>query len=191
MICIDFDGTLTTRNTLPLLLLDAGGWQNMAVNCLKESFSLLFTALGMKSKARMKEQMYERFFFRWPEERFVSLCEYSAKKNQHIVRPEMIQRIENAIASGEQLVVVTSNCEQLVRAYLKDYPQVDIIGTTLDIYQGQLSGRFKSPYCTGMEKVRRLLEKYPNKKEYHLTAYGNSTEDIELLDLADEGHWVE
>jgi len=190
MICIDFDGTLTTSNTFPRLLLDAGGWQNMIVNLLKESLSLLFTGLGIKSKSRMKEQLYERFFFRWSEEKFLSLCDFSAKKNQHIVRPEMIQRIENAIAKDEQIVVVTSNCEQLVRAYLKDYPQVDIIGTTLDIYQGQLSGRFKSPYCSGMEKVRRLLEKYPDKKDYHLVVYGNSKEDIELLDLADEGHWV-
>lgn len=190
MICFDFDGTLTTRNSFLLLLLDAGGWQNFAVNLLKESFSLVLTGLGLKSKSAMKEQLFGRFFYRWSEEKFASLCDYSAKKNKHILRPEMMQRIDDALAKDEKVVVVTSSAEQWVKAYLNEYPQVEIIGTVLDVYQGQLSGRFKSPNCVGMEKVRRLQELYPDKKEYYLSVFGDSKDDIELLDLADEGHFV-
>ncbi len=189
MICFDFDGTLTSRNTFLRLLIDAGGWQNMAINMLKESPSLLLTALGFKDKGRQKEQLFGRFFEWWAEEKFISLCEFSAKKNKHLLRPDMMQRLDNAVNRGEDVVVVTSNFEPLVREYLKDYPQVEIISTTLDVYQGRLSGRFKSPLCSGMEKVRRLLEKYPDKRTYHLIVFGNSKEDTELLDLADEGHY--
>ena len=189
MICFNFDGTLTSRNTFLQLLIDAGGWQSMALNMLKESPALLLYALGMKNKGRMKEQLFGRFFEWWAEEKFTSLCEFSAKKNKHLLRPDMMQLMDNAIGKGEQVVVVTSNFEPLVREYLKDYPQVQIISTTLDIYQGRLSGRFKSPLCAGMEKVRRLLELFPDKRTYNLTVYGNAKEDVELLDLADEGHY--
>lgn len=189
MICFDFDGTLTSRNTFLQLLIDAGGWQNMAVNMLKESPALLLTALGLKDKGVMKEQLFRRFFEWWTEEKFNSLCEFSAKKNKHLLRPDMMQRLENAVSKGEQVVVATSSFEPLVREFLKDYPQVDVISTPLDIYQGRLSGRFKSPLCAGMEKVRRLLEKYPDKRTYNLVVYASTKENTELLDLADEGHY--
>ena len=190
MFCFDFDGTLTNRNTFFLLLIDAGGWQNFALNLLKESFSLILTGLHLKSKSAMKEQLFTRFFYRWSEEKFTSLCDYSAKKHRHILRPELMQRMDDALAAGEQVVIVTSSAEQWVRPYLQEYPQIEIIGTELDIYQGQLTGRFKSPNCIGSVKVRRLLAQYPDKKEYELIAFGDDKDDISLLDLADEGHWL-
>ncbi|MCF0244863.1 MAG: haloacid dehalogenase-like hydrolase [Bacteroidaceae bacterium] len=190
MLCFDFDGTLTSRGTFFRLLLDTGGWQHLMINLLKESPSLLLTLLGLKSKGRMREQLMERFYYRWPEEKFASLCDYTAKKNKHLLRPEMLQRMDDALNAGEQVLVIAEAVEPLIRAYLKDYPQVEIISTILDVYQGQMSGRFKSPYCDGVQKVNRLLAQYPNKKEYTLTVYGNSKGDIALLDLADEGHYL-
>jgi phosphoserine phosphatase len=43
--------------------------------------------------------------------------------------------------------------------------------------------------CYGEEKVNRLKSLYPNRQDYHLTAFGDSRGDKELLAFADESHF--
>ena len=43
--------------------------------------------------------------------------------------------------------------------------------------------------CYGEEKVKRLLQLYPERTEYWLTAYGDSRGDTELLDFANESYY--
>lgn len=52
---------------------------------------------------------------------------------------------------------------------------------------GYLTGRFITLNCYGQEKVKRLLEIEPDRKEYILVAYGDSRGDKELLEFADHG----
>jgi phosphoserine phosphatase len=47
-----------------------------------------------------------------------------------------------------------------------------------------LSG-FISKNCYGQEKVNRLLEVEPDRKNYYLYAYGDSRGDREMLAFAD------
>ena len=64
-----------------------------------------------------------------------------------------------------------------------------ILGTQIEEKDGLLTGRFLTKNCYGEEKVNRLLKKYPNRKDYHLMAYGDSQGDKELLAFADEAHY--
>lgn len=50
-----------------------------------------------------------------------------------------------------------------------------------------LTGNFATDNCYGMEKVRRLKQKYPDRQKFKLVAYGDSSGDREMLDFADEG----
>jgi phosphoserine phosphatase len=68
---------------------------------------------------------------------------------------------------------------------------INIIGTKIQVVDGKLTGRFLTKNCYGEEKVRRMLEQYPDRKEYKLVAYGDSRGDHALLDFADEGHYRE
>jgi phosphoserine phosphatase len=57
------------------------------------------------------------------------------------------------------------------------------------VKDGRLTGRFLTKNCYGQEKVNRIKELYPHREEYHLTAYGDSNGDRELLAFADEAHY--
>jgi phosphoserine phosphatase len=63
------------------------------------------------------------------------------------------------------------------------------VGTQIEIKDGLLTGRFLTKNCYGQEKANRILALYPNRSEYHLTAYGDSRGDKELLAFADESHY--
>jgi phosphoserine phosphatase len=69
------------------------------------------------------------------------------------------------------------------------FPQVKVVGTQIEVIDGKLTGRFLSKNCYGQEKVNRILSLYPNRQDYHLTAYGDSRGDKEMLAFADESHF--
>lgn len=190
MICLDFDKTVTIKNTFWSLLRDSCRPNDYLLNMLKESPGLIAALLGMKPWPQMREQLFNRFFWSWSEEKFRLLCDFTVKKQGDILRPEIVQLIENAAADNEEIVVVSDNVEPLIEAYLKSYPHVKIIGTKLDAYNEIISGKYKTPRCVGIEKVRRLLEEYPDRKTYNLKVYASTSENIELLDYADEGYWM-
>jgi phosphoserine phosphatase len=66
---------------------------------------------------------------------------------------------------------------------------VKVLGTQIEVADGSLTGRFLTKNCYGQEKVKRLLEQYPDRREYHLTAYGDSRGDKEMLAFADESYY--
>ena len=52
-----------------------------------------------------------------------------------------------------------------------------------------LTGNFLTKNCNNAEKVNRILESFPNRKTYYLIAYGNSSGDQEMLNMADESYF--
>ena len=64
-----------------------------------------------------------------------------------------------------------------------------VLGTKVETRDGRLTGRFATPNCYGPEKVRRIREVFPDRDNYHLTAFGDSRGDKEMLDYADQGYY--
>jgi phosphoserine phosphatase len=59
----------------------------------------------------------------------------------------------------------------------------------LEFVEGKFSGRFATPNCNGQEKVNRIKE-YLNPEDYNpIFAYGNSSGDKPMLDMADHGFY--
>ena len=66
------------------------------------------------------------------------------------------------------------------------------IGTKVEVdLDGKLTGRFLTKNCYGPEKVNRLLEIEPDRKNYFLYAYGDSRGDKEMLECADRGIMIQ
>ena len=64
-----------------------------------------------------------------------------------------------------------------------------VLATQAALAHDRLTGRSLSPNCYGSEKVRRLLQRFPDRQQYRLTAYGDSRGDREMLAFADEAHY--
>ena len=65
-----------------------------------------------------------------------------------------------------------------------------VLGTQLELSgTGHLTGRFATANCYGEEKVKRLLQLYPDRTQYRLVVYGDSRGDKELLAFSDESYY--
>lgn len=84
------------------------------------------------------------------------------------------------------MLIVSASIDNWVQPF---FPQVKVLGTQIEVKDGCLTGRFLTKNCYGQEKVNRILALYPDRNTYHLTAYGDSRGDKELLAFADESHY--
>ena len=177
----DFDGTLTTRDTLLAFIRYAKGTHVFLMGFLRHAHLLVLMKLGLYLNWKAKQRVFSYFFRGMPLEVFDTLCRQFAADNRHLLRPEGVKTIRQDLADGAEVVIVSASIDNWVQPF---FPDVKVIGTQIEVKNDRLTAN-----CYGQEKVRRLLALYPDRQEYRLTAYGDSRGDKELLAFADEAHY--
>jgi len=182
----DFDGTLTTHDTLLLFIRFVKGRSGLLWCLLKYSPLLLLMKLGLYANWKVKQQVFTHCFGGWLEADFDACCVRFATCFRHVLRPNELEIIERAKAEGSEVVIVSASVDRWVQPF---FPMVKVACTQVEVAEGRLTGRFQTANCYGQEKVRRLLELYPDRKDYQLISFGDSRGDRELLAFADEAYF--
>ena len=183
----DFDGTLTTRDTLIAFIRYACGTPRFLFGFLLHAPLLVLMKLRLYSNGKAKQRVFSWFFKGMTIETFDALCQDFARTHRHLLRPDTVRILEQALTERAEVLIVSASIDNWVQPF---FPSVTILGTQVEVIDGRLTGRFLTPNCYGQEKVRRILALYPDRSAYHLTAYGDSRGDRELLAFADEAHMV-
>lgn len=186
----DFDGTLTKRDSLLAFLLFAKGWKEF-IKCFARHLHLLLAMkLLLVDSGKVKESIFGWYFKGMPESMFDDLCLRFASAHPHLLRPKGMQKLREVYAEPDATVIIVSaSINNWVAPFFKDMPGIEIFCTRIEVANGNLTGRFLSANCRRQEKVRRILALHPDRRSYFLTAFGDSSGDIEMLNFADEGHY--
>lgn len=182
----DFDGTLTTRDSLLVFIRYAKGTTAFLWGFLRHAHLLVLMKLGLYPNWKAKQKVFSYFFKGMELETFDQLCRQFAADHRELLRPEGIKTIKQALAEGSEVLIVSASIDNWVQPF---FPDVKVVGTQIEVKDNKLTGLFLTPNCYGQEKVNRILTLYPDRSEYHLTAYGDSRGDKELLAFADEAHY--
>lgn len=182
----DFDGTLTTKDSMMAIIIYQRGRLGLALALLRVLPWLILMFMGRYSNQRTKERLLHNCFGRMTEEEFNAFCQSFADSHRHILRNDLYDRLVKVKASGDEVVVVTASPENWVSRFV---PEFKVLGTKME-FTPCFSGRFLTPNCYAQEKVNRILAAYPELKtarsRYHVTAFGDSRGDKEMLEFADE-----
>ena len=182
----DFDGTLTTRDTLLAFIRYAKGTGAFLWGFLRHAHLLVLMKLGLYPNWKAKQRVFSYFFKGMSLEEFDTLCRQFAADNRQLLRPEGVKTLQQAQADGAEVLIVSASIDNWVQPF---FPEVKVVGTQVEVKNGHLSGLFLTQNCYGEEKVHRILALYPDRSEYHLIAFGDSRGDKELLAFADESHY--
>ena len=212
----DFDGTLTTRDTLLLFIRHACGWWALLGGLLLFSPLLVLMKLHLADNGRMKERLFRHYFRGMLERDFDALCQSFARSHTHVLRTAGLRTVQQALDRGDRVVILSASIDRWVEACLRPFlvssSQFQVLGTEIEVVDGRLTGRFATPNCYGPEKVRRLKEflkevsprgdvegatKVSPRGDVEgalegtpfIIAYGDSRGDKELLAYADESHY--
>lgn len=187
----DFDGTLTTKDTLLEFIKFAKGSCALYAAFALYLPLLVLMKLRLYSNYRTKEKIFSYLFRGMTVEDFNAVCRRFARANgQRLLRPKAVEYINKVSADDDAaMVVVSASMENWVVPFFDGMEKISVIGTVPEVKDGILTGRFSTANCYGEEKVRRLLELYPDRDDYQLIAFGDSRGDRELLAFADEAHY--
>ena len=190
--CFDFDGTLTTADTLLEFIKFAKGKSRFLMVFLMYSPLLVLMKLHLYPNWKAKQHIFAHLFEGMRIEKFDKLCHTFAEEHQYLLRPQGIQRVHEALEAGEQVLVVSASIDNWVRPFflIRGLEGVEVLGTQIEVVDGRLTGRFKTNNCYGAEKVRRITDVFPHDRQaYTIEAFGDSRGDKEMLAFADQGHY--
>ena len=182
----DFDGTLTTSDTLLAFIRYAKGTPAFVWGFLCHAHLLVLMKLRLYPNWRAKQKVFSYFFKGMDLDHFNSLCQHFAADNRELLRPKGLQLVAQAQAEEADTLIVSASIDNWVQPF---FPHVKVLGTQIEVKDGCLTGHFLTKNCYGQEKVNRILALYPDRNTYHLIAYGDSRGDKELLTFADEAYY--
>jgi phosphatidylglycerophosphatase C len=190
----DFDGTLTRRDTLLPYLWRSLGWPRFLLALLESSPWLAAYACRIISNHRAKARLLHVSLGGHPR---AEVARWTADfVGQYLPaqwNPDMLARLRWHQERGHCCLIISASPGIYLHRTGEVFHIDGVLCTELEFEGEVLTGRMQTLNCHGEEKVRRLkawlAERYPAVERVVLHAYGDSSGDIPLLNLADYAHY--
>jgi HAD superfamily hydrolase (TIGR01490 family) len=180
----DFDGTITSKDTLPEIIKFQKGILSFYTGILLHLPWLLGYKLGLISNDTAKQKLLTYFFGGMQEEVFQQNCDaFASTRLDRLIRPEALREIGKLKTDNTEIVVVSASAGSWIRKW-SDSLRLELVSTSLEIKSGRITGRIAGINCHGQEKVRRIRERWNLEEFDEVYAYGVTKADKPMLALA-------
>lgn len=184
LVLFDFDGTLTTHDTLSDFIFFSLGKFRGLVGAVILAPVLFLYFTGLMNNAKAKERVLSYFFKGIAADQLNALGQnYVRQRLPVILRPAGLNKIAWHQSQGHEVVIVSASAE----SWLKPWTQamkLELIATALEVKDGKITGKFTGKNCHGQEKVRRIQATYNLPDYAQIFAYGDTPGDKPMLALA-------
>ena len=181
----DFDGTIIKRDSLFVFIWYAVSIKRIVLSTLKVMPYLVLYKLKVIPNFKAKEKLFTALFKGVSIADFNILCKDFAVVIQKMVKPEALKRIEWHRQNGHEIIIISASVENWIMPWATLNGIDTVLATQIQVIDGFITGKFLSKNCHGAEKVNRLLQHLPDRENYILYAYGDSSGDKDLLQFAD------
>jgi HAD superfamily hydrolase (TIGR01490 family) len=186
IVAFDLDKTLTNRDCLiPFLVYLRKNGQRLNARAGLRCFRLNRSALKRSACALLADL----------ETQVVDTLagQFVSTKGRSWLRPDVVSQLRNHQASGAKVVIVSASLSIYVK-FFAELLGVDYRATTLEVTEGRFTGAIEGTNVRHHEKVTQLeswlAEMGVVRSDIHLTAYGDSSGDSQMMDWADSAVWV-
>ncbi len=185
----DFDGTLTYHDSFIPFLKFAFGRRKFARRIIKMVFPTLRCFRRKLTRDELKEVLIKTFLTdikeEWLKEKAKAFCKAYWTK---LMRPAGLLAVAEEINRHAEVTICSASPAMVLQPFA-DRLGIKLIGTTLEVVDGVLTGKIIGNNCRCGEKIKRLERVYGDLTQYHLRAWGDSRGDHELLYAAQDPHW--
>lgn len=189
LILFDFDGTLTTRDTLFEFTKYSLGAGRHYLGLAWLSPMLVFERMGWLAAQNAKENFLAHYFGGMTADRFNELCHRFANEHlPHLIREGAKQEIQKGKSEGARMVIVSASPENWIKPWAETVG-LEVIATKLVVDHGTITGKIEGHNCNGVEKVNRIRQAIVLSNYTTVVAYGDSKGDLPMLELATEKHF--
>lgn len=189
LVLFDFDGTITTKDTLIEFVRFYRGHRKYFESMVMLSPILGLYALKIIPNWKAKQYFLSRHFRGENIEEFNSRClEFSTKVLPSLIRPKALTAIKSYREQNVTMAVVSASAENWVKPFCEQYGLL-CLATRLEVRNQLITGKLLGRNCYGDEKVCRIKEQFDLSSFDRIVAYGDSSGDREMLQLANEAHY--
>lgn len=179
----DFDGTITTKDTMLELIKFQKGKLAFFVGFLLNAPFLVAYKLRVISNQLAKEKVMTYFFKDMPFAVFQSACDdFSDKVLPLFIRAGAGEEIDKLQQQGFEIVVVSASAENWIRKWCEK-SGIKVIATQFEILNDALTGNIAGNNCHGIEKVRRINLACNLSQYDEIYCYGDTSGDKPMLAL--------
>jgi phosphatidylglycerophosphatase C len=185
----DFDGTITTKDSLAEIIRYIHGDFRFITGVLLFSPLLVGLKLGLYDRQRSKERLLKHFFGGIRESEFQQYCD-SVTQNviPRIIRGGATEKLQWHKEQGHEIVLVSASAENWLKGWCTTQ-QMHCLATKLESSNGYLTGKILGKNCHGVEKVNRIRQEFDLSQFDTIYAYGDTKGDRPMLSLAEHVYY--
>jgi phosphatidylglycerophosphatase C len=181
----DFDGTITTCEMLPEFVYYAVPPARLRIGKLRLAPWIAGYRLGWVSGISIREKIAHAGFRGMRDANYLAAGERFAREAlPPALRPEAMARIAWHKERDDTVVVVSGGFDVYLSHWCRAHG-LELICSKLEVADGTLTGRYDGEQCVREEKPRRVRERYAFDAYDAIYAYGDTPEDVALLEIAD------
>lgn len=187
----DFDGTITTKDTTILLLVELLKIRPWKFFILTWFLLRMIVSNKTKVRQRYKNRAIGCLIKDLSDARLFRALQNFRNKVKHLYRPSIMASINKAIQNGYIVIIVTASPSFAISNCVSDLP-VLVLGTEFEKKENIFTGHLKSKNCYGQEKVNRL-NKWAKSNNVSLrvqSAWSDHLSDFDMLSLSANRFWV-
>lgn len=179
----DFDGTLTTRDTIwPFALFLSRAGRDRTSKRLRLAFSLLKLKFRLISNHSFKQEYAQTLLQGEDVARLESLARrFLQEQLEPILNRQVFQSLQQHVAAGDAVYLVSSNFDFFLQPLAEQWKLLGIFATQAEVAQGKFTGRITGLSCDGPEKLARAIACLGERQVRAAVAYGDSAGDEPLL----------
>jgi phosphatidylglycerophosphatase C len=184
----DFDGTITTKDTLLEFIRFSRGDFRLRWGFLVNSPWLIAMKLKIISNQAAKERILTYFFAQRSLSAFDRQCDaFSRDVLPGLIRPKALGEINRLLAADATVVIVSASPENWIHQWAAGIG-AGLIATRLAVNTDRkgdirLTGHIEGANCHGEEKVNRIRQRFALPDYLEIFTYGDSTGDKPMLRL--------
>ena len=180
----DFDGTITTRDSLLEIIKFLKGRAAFYTGILLNMPLFIAYQINLISGDLLKEKILSYFFSGIPENIFQERCDLFADRIlPGLIRPGAVAEMDRLRKEGFELVIVSASAENWIRNFAKRL-SLELIATKLQVKNGLITGKIEGKNCKGEQKVICIQERWDLGSYEEIYVYGDSPADKPMMAMA-------
>ena len=189
----DFDGTLTTGDTLMPFLKYVVGRRLYYTKLALVSPVLAAYFAKLLPNDIAKQVVLKHYLAGYHIDELYALGQrFSEEVIPAMLQPEGMERLRWHQEQGHDCVLVSASMDVYLNAWARREHFSEVISTALETdADGHVTGRIQGENCHGREKLRRVLVWRDCRNPLETFAYGDTSGDLPLVAFVDKGYMWE
>lgn len=187
LIAFDFDGTITTTDTLKIFFRYHAGNLRWTLVILKLLPVFIGYVLKIVPRDTVKARLVDSFLTGADADEFQTKAEQYAKDViPGLIRPNALAELISKNNGPDSVYIVSASLSAYIIPWAKSHGINNVIATDLEIENGRLTGRLDGANCWGPGKMTKIDAKFSKTGYILKEAYGDTRGDREMLHAAEE-----